>query len=482
LALYDFKKIAFGFVSAEFERAKDPGLILEGQIDYKSSIEEALEGQKYLFLGYKGTGKSSLGEKINLILSDRFDKFPRLVSLSDFPFTPFSKIIRGDVEPEAKFPAAWSWILLIYILESFARDESATHPDMVTFRNSVDAFRQMGLSPAADPASIVRTSSKNSFKISLPGNLADYSWAGSETRPASDIPDFVESLKELIRGVRSLHNHYLVIDGLDDILTTREIQYKSLSALIFEVARLNQDFYKNGVPCKIIILCRTDLFERIPGANKNKIRQDYSVEFDWYHDPNKPDSSLLIHAAQLRTARSLGSGVNLFGRLIPESYHGKSNAKTLLDMTRHTPRDFLQLLAHIQGFCPDGKVTESAMKSGMRDFSIKYFLPEMQDELSGYATPSEIEQVILALSRLKKRDFRFGELVRASSETKAPLGDERLYEIMDALFDCSAVGNIQYKPGGGTFYSFKYRNRHMSFNDNEAIILHRGLWKALNLV
>ena len=476
-----YKDISFGLISAAAERSSDPGLIRDGHIDFMASSEEALNGTKYLFLGYKGAGKSSLGERLSLILEGNYDKFLRLVSLEDFPFTPFSKIVRGDSEPEAKYPTAWSWILLIYILESFDKDEGFYHHDRGLIEDTIKAFRQMGLSPNAEPASIVRKSSRNNFKLNLPGKLAEYSWAEGEDRPASEIPNFVESLKEIVRGLRSESKHYLVIDGLDDILTSREVQYKSLSALLYEVSRLNADFKKNEVPAKIILLCRTDLFERIPGANKNKIRHDFSLEFDWYHDPQKPGKSLLVEAAQLRTNRSLGENIDLFEDLLPASINGKDTQRKLLEMTRHTPRDFLQLLSHIQSFCTDAVAGAKSVESGMRDYSIKYFLPEIQDELSGYADPIEIESIVGAFSRIGKRDFKFSELLQASQGLLRPMNPERVYEISQALFNCSALGNIQYAQGGKTYYTFKYRNRHSVFNENESIMLHRGLWKALNV-
>jgi hypothetical protein len=431
-----FKDIAFGYSSAEAERTNDPGLLLEGHIDFKAASDEALYGSKYLFLGYKGAGKSSIAERIALTQPGG-SLFVRSLSLAEFPFTPFSKVVRGDAEPESKFPTAWSWIILIYVLESMARDTDIRPADVGVFQDAVRAFREMGLSPAAEPAAIVRTSSKNNFKLSLPGKMAEFSWSGSETKPASDIPDFVESLKELIRGVRGDNMHYLLIDGLDDVLTTREIQYKSLAALIFEIGRLNLDFRKNKVPVKIVLLCRTDLYERIPGANKNKIRQDHAVELDWYHDPREPKQSALLEIANLRAFRSLKTRIDLFDTFFPVKIDTTEIRRYLLEMTRHTPRDFVRLLFHLQDFSGSGRLPEGAIKSGLRDYSIKYFLPEIQDELSGYANPEEISRIISALGRLRKRDFRLEELIHTSTSSSRPLSAERIYEIVQALFNCS---------------------------------------------
>ena len=478
----DIRRIAFGYISAEDERSRDPGLLLEGHLDFKAASEEALRGDKFLFLGYKGSGKSSIAERLRLQLDHTFDRFLSLVSLADFPFTPFSKMIRGDTEPEAKYPSAWSWILLIYLLESFHKDQGATFLDKSTFEDAIVAFRNMGLSPASAPGSIVRTTARQGFKLSLPGKWAEYSWSGADTKSASDIPDFVESLKTLFQSVRSTSRHYLIIDGLDDILTTREVQYRSLSALIFEVSRLNRMFVQHDVPAKIILLCRTDLFERVPGTNKNKVRQDSAVELDWYHDPRAPDQSMLLKIADIRTTRSLGYGTKLFDDLLPSHIDSKGIKQTLLDMTRHTPRDFLRLLSHIQEFASSGRCTSDQVKSGLREYSIKYFLPEIQDELSGYAASEDIQQVLTALGRVGKREFRLNEITAECGALAKPVAKDKVFEIFQQLFQCGAVGNVQGRMTGTTFYSFKFRNRHSSFNENETILLHRGLWKALNLI
>lgn len=100
------------------------------------------------------------------------------------------------------------------------------------------------------------------------------------------FPFFVERLKAVATTFRSESRHLLVIDGLDDVLTAATVQYDSLAALVLEVSRLNSLFRRSATNAKVLLLCRTDLYERLPGPNKNKIRQDSGVSLDWYHDPD----------------------------------------------------------------------------------------------------------------------------------------------------------------------------------------------------
>lgn len=478
----EFSKIRFGYSSAETESAEDPGLLLDGYVDLHNAFESAFKGSSFLYLGYKGAGKSTIGERLKLLAGADPLLFVRKVDLADFPFTPFSKLIKGDIEPEAKYPTAWSWIILIYALESLAVDEGMTHPDGAAVSNCIKAFRAMGLAPGSSPASLVKTAAKTSFKLTLP-QLAEVNTATTEIRPTADIPNFVEALRGLISDCRSESRHFLVIDGLDDILTKRSVQFDSLGALMVEVNKLNQFFKHNNVPIKIIVVCRTDIFSRLSGANKNKIRQDYAVELDWYHNTREPEESMLVSIANMRASRSLGRPVDVFKEFFNGALHDGQDIRTaLLDMTRHTPRDFTQILNYIQKFVKSPIVGFNDVRNGMRTYSIKYFLPEIKDEMSGYATEDEFKNLTGLFSGIKKRDFTFADLMDKAQADGIPLSRERVLAMLHVLFDCSAIGNIIPKPDGSRFYQFNYRNREASFDDKSRIVLHRGLWKAFNLV
>ena len=114
-----------------------------------------------------------------------------------------------------------------------------------------------------------------------------------------------------------------------------------------------------------------------------------------------------------------------------------------------------------------------------KNYSVNYFLPEIKDELVGYIEFNLLDDFIRLLSTMRKRDFmmRDAKLV-ADSNPKYKALD--LESVFNALFECSAIGNVE-KQESRSIFSFKYRNRNASFNPSERIILHKGMWKSLNL-
>lgn len=475
----EFRDIRFGKASAEAESASTPDLLVDGYLDAEGITERALDGGDFLFLGYKGSGKTALAEHLKLRAARDASLFVTHKFLSAFPYRSFQKIVSGSAEPETKYPTAWTWILLLLLLDSFVSDNGATSSDRAALARAVLALRKAGLLPAQNLHDLVVTSSKRSFKVNLPFDLG----FEHERGPAGEDVQFlhlVENLERLVIDVRSESRHLVIIDGLDDILSERDVQYQSLAALITESMRINNTLRPAGVPAKFLVLCRTDLYERLPGPNKNKIRQDYATEFDWYHDPRDPAASRLSTLANLRARLAFPAISDLFHQFFPREIDESDVLSFLLLHTRHTPRDFLQLLGHIQAYSIRGTLTRDQVLSGIRDYSISYFFPEIKDELVGYTSMQAAEAGLRLVSSMGRRDFSYSELC-AAREGKERYDQIDLEEFCEVLYECSAIGHIERRQGGSTHFSFKFRNRHSAFSTSKRILLHRGIWKAMNL-
>ncbi|NJL41807.1 MAG: hypothetical protein HC899_37890 [Leptolyngbyaceae cyanobacterium SM1_4_3] len=64
---FRYSDIEFGRASAEAESYDVPSLLTDGYLDAEGISNEALTGSKFLFLGYKGSGKTSLGKHLFLL-------------------------------------------------------------------------------------------------------------------------------------------------------------------------------------------------------------------------------------------------------------------------------------------------------------------------------------------------------------------------------------------------------------------------------
>lgn len=477
----DFRSIEFGKADAKEEGSELPELLIKGYFDLDNLSTKAISKSTYLFLGYKGAGKTALSEHIRLSNQD-YNHFVKNILLEDFPYKSFGKIVPGDVESEAKLPMAWEWLFLLYMIESLTADQVAMETPGFEISGLISVLKRLGLLPIMNIKELVAKSSKNSFKISI-ADLLEFSREAEAKINEADLrfAHVMGILRRVIEEIKTPNYHFLIVDGLDEILTSKEIQYQSIAALINQAKNINTYFRQKELRLKVIILCRTDLFERLPHPNKNKIRQDSAYTFDWYEDSDSSANSNLIKIVNLRCALRYPEISDCFATFFPNHYEGRSIHSDLLSFTRHTPRDFLQLLKSIQSVCKGPKVTAGDMNNGFKHYSINYFLPEIKDELVGYSNHDDIETVFFLLSALRKRDFLLREIADLAERNNRKVST--LEHVFSALFECSAIGHV-YKSqyGDKTQYTFKYRNRNMSFNPNDRIILHKGIWKSLNLL
>jgi len=210
-----FSQIEFGKARGELEGAALPHLLTKGYFDNRGALSSIQQGDSFLVLGFKGSGKSTLGEKLRIDNEDKKSKqHVAITHLEDFPFKNFSKIFSGQAEPEAKYPTSWSWILLLVIIDYLRRDTGSRDAINIDYNKSIDKLVGLGLLPTDDLKKLVIQSSKTAFKTQLFGVLE----ISKETTSQSADVNFmavVESLKRLVTSYSTEGGLTLVVDGLD---------------------------------------------------------------------------------------------------------------------------------------------------------------------------------------------------------------------------------------------------------------------------
>ena len=477
-----FRDYTFGYVSAETELARDPRLLTEGFLNVGGIVNEVLFGERFLVLGNKGSGKSATAEHLKLSANE--EVFITSTYLSDFPYSDLKRFVDSTVSDQS-FPTAWSWLLLVTLFNSFLRDQGGNAETDQSLADVSEALRTIGfLSTNSLRELLVVTSQKRHLRLELPlGFRID----GEETSTLDyRFPFFVAQIKTAMLHFRSSSRHILILDGLDDVLNVTPIQFESLAALILESLRLNDAFRQSHVNAKIVLLCPTDLFERLPGRNTNKVRQDYALRLNWY----TPEStnSLLWRLVNLRASLQAGRTVDVLKEHLPDTIQRSARLRTfpinpshtgsyLLRFTRQTPRDFIQMMSFIQKYTHTAIATAEEIESGLREYATHYFIAELRDELGGYFRPADISELFKILGTSRKGLYSFDRLIALTKGRFST--DETMRQMLEALFDCSAIGNWE-RDQNASVMTFRYKYNDCRLNTNEPIVLHPALSLALN--
>jgi hypothetical protein len=396
------------------------------------------------------------------------------VTLDEFSYGDFKSFAGGA---QTRYPAAWAWSLLLFLVESLERDEAGRASAPREYTDVVRGLRELDLLPLPQLKLLVTRSAKRGFKAAIP-KFFEYTEERVSEGQDLELLQMAGILRRAVVHFPTRSRHVLFVDGLDDVLAERELQFQAIAALLSECARLNAVFGEHGKPFKVVVLCRTDIFDRLPGANKNKLRQDSAESLDWYDDPRAPDQTRLVQLVNLRAAHSLGRDVNVFDELLPARIDERSTRRYLLERTRHVPRDILQLMKALQRFAGDGPLTEAQVKSGVREYSNGYFLPELRDELHGYLEPEGIDDAIMLLTSLGSDGFTLADLETQAARLRLDALD--VGQLVQTLFECSGVGMIDRRAGRPIF-TFKYRNPTAIAIPGRRMVIHPGAHKALNI-
>jgi hypothetical protein len=476
----DLREIDFGLAAAETELSERPNLLLEGFLDADGDVAKIRDGSRFVILGPKGSGKSAIASRIELLSERGSGPMVTQYKLGSFPFASFTELLPGPDAPAIRLPHHWEFVLYIALIDSFRRDGGCASEGAPSHTELIDRLSRLGALPAKDFTNIVKQTSSRKFKVEIP-HIFEFAWGSGKEEAPADIRFLFRTLEDVSLRCRPSKQHLIFIDGLDDIELRRERDQFILSALIVAADRLNSKLRHNGVAAKIVVLCRTDIFERLPGANQNKILQDSAVQLDWFQGGIDPSETNLARLVNHRAMASLHRDVDVFAEMLPPTVNGVPTAKVILNNTRHLPRDLLQLMIRIQACAGGGAASEATVTAGLRKYSEDYLVGEIRDEVANLPESQGAAKLLLAISMLGKKQFHLRELQKIMS------GDDRFKGIdpirsLERLFECSAVGTVRSGEGSIEYrFSFRYRNRHAVMNPNDDILVHRGLWRGLNL-
>lgn len=478
-----FKDFQLGYADADTELIRKPELFDNAFYDPNNYIDELVNGYSFLVMGRKGVGKTALGAKIKRLAEQNFQLKSESLHLSDFQFNTFNKATSSKLQGGLRYVNAWEFLLLLKVIQTIKK-KFVEGLENIEFNEIAASLENYGLLPNKGLSKTVRLISKKNFHITLPTRYGDVGYEDDNCKETelAEIEEISEIIMEVLEKLYLGSNKIIIIiDGLDDVLRAKDKQLQIISGLVRAINNLNSSFVRIELPIKLILMARTDIISLCNDPDLNKIKRDSGILINWHYDVKNQYNSDLMKLIQLRfhiSGVSEDKLSDIWDRLFPSLIDNKQSWNFVMEHTLNRPRDILQFLIECKKLYPNKtslKVTE--LKSVLSSYSENYFLEEMKNELAGFVEDSILKDLPNFLSRLESRTFRYSKWV---TEFKNVFKSDNPKNLLEIMFDNGYIGQLRAR-GKRTFVVFRYRDNHEKINYRDQFIIHRGLFKALNL-
>lgn len=447
-------------------------------------VDQIAKGSKYFVIGRKGSGKTAICEYFNR--RSEYNVFAEKLSFKNFPFNELYSQKNQKYTAPNEFISIWKYLIYSTICRLMIKNES------------VDSEVRAELSRiyAGDTPLSRRIGQwvNKEFGISLFG--LSLKVAKQATAAPENWIQHVDYLEDVVAKHAGDSTYFVLFDELDedyrDIVEREQYkQYKSLITSLFKAVQDVRTNLSSISAAKIfpVIFLRDDIFELVQDSDKNKWG-DFRVDLNWDAEKIKKVMAFRISRAIDPACKEIlpfeQAWSKVFGtkQIGVGTRRGANKISTFDFIARSTflrPRDFVEYLKNCaqQALDDDQQISPEVVRRVDKAFS-NYLREELTDEL--FAVLPDISKIFDAISQLRKWNFAISELESAYSEqvTRGIIAEKDVTFVLQVLFLFSVIGNVA--AARNDRYFFRYQNRDARLNYNERIVVHRGLFKSLQIL
>jgi len=450
-----------------------------------NEVSKIMNGKKSYVIGRKGTGKTAISEYISNLDKASNDIFTEKLKFKNYPFNDLYNLTDTKFTQPNQYITLWKYLIYSVVCKMMLRNP--------LINSSIQEILNLSYEPdkiTALPRQISQWTS-NQFEVlettnpsRVKGNnLTEISWISK-----------VDILEDTILQHLDDSKYYIVFDELDEDfrgITNNDgsAMYGNLMTSLFkavqDIRSIFKDTKKQIFP---IIFLRDDIYTRIKDSDKNKW-SDFKIEIDW--DVNKIKKLIAF-----RISKAFGKNNEILGfdeawklifssRPVMMGDRQKNTMSSFDFITRSTqlkPRDFIRYIqvcaeeAYSEG---DSFVKAETVRKVDKAFS-NYLKAEIEDEM--FPIAPDISNVFGVISEIRKQTFSIDEFKKAYlnyQSSDSIIKESDINYILHLLYDFSVIGN---QPKNNNLQVFRYKNREARLNFSENIVVHRGLFKALQIL
>ena len=473
--IYDTKSLLENIVSTWRLEARQES---EDLFYYLDEISQLKNGDKCYVIGRKGAGKTAISEYFYNISEP--SHFSERLSFKNFPFNYLYSLHNDNYTPPNQYITIWKYVIYNTICKLMSKNNSIDSDLLSILQKMYRADSIKALSK------LLPQWTATEFGLEMLGAGFNIGGIGKEHEITSwiDKADILEDIIEKYAGNEAYY--YVLIDELDEDYRDFEDEkqrkaYLNLLISLFKAVQDIKGYFKDtGIQIRPIVFLRSDIYSLIKDSDKNKWRE-FVMDISW-----KPDSlqKMLCHRLSVSSDSKIPED-DVWEAIIPQKFvfmgnRGNNRMQPFQYITRSTqwrPRDYIYYISQCAKLALEKNETvilSATIKQVDREFS-EYLKGEVIDEI--FAVLPDIDNVFSIISQVRKQTFQTKEFLVAYSNNTGKEQDEGKF-VLRQLFEHGVIGN---QPSMRGEQIFKYQYPQTLFNFNENVVIHRGLYKALQI-
>lgn len=475
--------VEFGTSDAETELIRNPNIFDNAFFDPNNYISKILDGYHFVISGRKGDGKSAYCSKIRRMAEANDNLEAISISLERLNSSFFEKFTDRDLSGGKRYVPMWKCIILLELIKYF--EQRGFQVQRTNYISLVDALNRLGLLRGDSINDTITTLDSTNISIQVT-NWLSYDRHIEKNVVIRGANQIFSVISDEIRSVYLGNKKFcMVIDGLDDILRSKEFRFEIITGLIRAANEINNFFTGKSLNFKTVVLIRTDILDQCRDPDISKIKLGSLINLSWKISANPYESDL----AKLICARFNVNGEQkdfkeIWNTYFPEKIDDKDSFDYMLENTLYKPRDLLMFFSFAKGMIGSSErsLSEYEFKVLLQQYSEEYFVVHMQDEITGFIPDCAINELQSVISKLGSRRFSFQSFANEMSQ-HSEFDGILPEDVLRVLFERGYIGQFRKRPDHPKeeFLFQAHINPKARYEKDDDCVIHRGLVRAFGV-